>query len=156
MSVTTTTNPVSGRVLGLLADYELHHSGDFVEPGVVAGQNARPEETTAQNPDWWPANHRGVPDRRPINRELDRELRPGGSFFMETCFILTMLGGVTVNAVGVSIRVVDGVLKSTDEESQLALAENRWKIKRHILAISDRRRKVKGERHPTIVRECVR
>jgi len=104
MSVTTTSNTVTGSALRLLADYELHHSGDFVESGVVEAPNTRPEET-AQNPDWWPTNHRRIPDHRPVNRELDHDLRPAGSFFMEQCFVWTMLGGVTVNAVGTSTQI---------------------------------------------------
>jgi hypothetical protein len=98
MSVTTSTNTVSQTVLHLLADYELHHSGDFVEPGIVEGQNSRPESRSS-NTEGWPTNHRRIPDRRPIDRNLDRDLRPAGSFFMETCFIWTMLGGVTINSV---------------------------------------------------------
>jgi hypothetical protein len=99
MSVTTSTNTASQSVLHLLADYELHHSGQLVEGNFVNGQNQR-FDSHVDNPEWWPADHRMVPKRRPINRNLDKNLRPAGSFFMETCFILTMLGGVATNAVG--------------------------------------------------------
>lgn len=98
MSVTTSTNTISQSVLHLLADYELHHSEALVEPGIVEGQNPR-SEPHSENPEWWPTDHRGVPDYRPINRNLDRELRPAGSFLMETCFIIIMLGGVAINSV---------------------------------------------------------
>ena len=104
MSVTTSTNTVSQSVLHLLADYELHHSEEFVEPGVIEGQNLQPEPR-AQNPEWWPTDHHRIPDHRPINRNLDREVRPVGSFFVETCFILTMLGGCAINAVSTQPNV---------------------------------------------------
>ena len=98
MSVTTSTNTVSQSVLRLLADCEVHHSGELVDEDVVEGQNPR-SPSRVDNPEWWPTDHRRVPQQRPINRNLDRELRPAGSFLVETCFILTMLGGVAVNAV---------------------------------------------------------
>jgi len=102
MSVTTSTNTVSQSVLHLLADYEVHHSEELVEPGVIEEPNPRPEPHV-ENPEWWPTDHHRIPDHRPINRNLDRDLRPAGSFFVETCFILTMLGGCAINAVSARI-----------------------------------------------------
>lgn len=102
--MTVTQNAVSQSVLHLLTDYELHHSGVDSTDAPVAPTNpmTRPA-ALSQNPDWWPTNYRSVPDRRPINRELDRSLRPGGRHFMETWFIFTMLSGVTVMSVCITL-----------------------------------------------------
>ena len=98
MSVTTTQNPVSQTVLHLLTDYELHHSGETTADGGLEAPNARNAETS-QNPEWWPTNYRRIPDHRPINRHLDKSLRPNGTNPIEMWFIFTMLGGVTLKSV---------------------------------------------------------
>lgn len=98
MSVTTTENPVSQTVLHLLTDYELHHSGDATIAGAVEEPNSR-ELPTSENPEWWPTNYRRIPDHRPINRHLDKSLRPGGTDPVEVWFIFTMLAGVALKSV---------------------------------------------------------
>lgn len=98
MSVTTTQNPVTGSVLQVLADYDLHHSGDPAQPREADNPNQRPQPA-ANNPDWWPSNYNRIPPHRPINRNLDLEQRPGGVNIIERTFIFTMLNGCGINAV---------------------------------------------------------
>ncbi|KKY16830.1 hypothetical protein UCRPC4_g05788 [Phaeomoniella chlamydospora] len=97
MSVTTTANPVTGSVLQVLTDYDIHHSGSPEEPRAAPPTNAA-APTNAQNPPDWDTEHRAVPPHRPINRELDYEERPGGLNVPEQIFIFTMLNGVGINA----------------------------------------------------------
>jgi hypothetical protein len=98
MSVTTSTNTTTQTVLHVLADYDLHHSGDPKNPSEPAPPNCN---TTAgsENPPGWDTEHRRVPPYRPINRNLDMTLRPGGMDIAETIFIATMLNGVHLTAV---------------------------------------------------------
>lgn len=89
---------MTNSVVRLLADYELHHSdSDSNAPA----PNPR-SETQSENPEWWPNDHRRIPDYRPINRELVGEMRPAGTNMAEAWFITTMLSGVTINAVSIS------------------------------------------------------
>ena len=103
MSVTTTANPVTGSVLQVLTDYDIHHSGSPEEPRAAPPTNAA-APTNAQNPPDWDTEHRAVPPHRPINRELDYEERPGGLNVPEQIFIFTMLNGVGINAVCISLQ----------------------------------------------------
>jgi hypothetical protein len=107
MSVTTSTNTVTGGVLHVLTDYDLHHSGNPQDPKRPASPNA-PHINPAEhsNPEWWPTNHRRIPDYRPVNQHLDRTLRPDGINGMERTFIFTMLRGVQLNAVRFSPRTM--------------------------------------------------
>jgi len=99
MSVTTRTNVVSQSALQLLADYELHHSGDPETQGTVASPNPRTDlGAVSTNPPSWPTDHRRIPPYRPIDYNLDLEQRPGGLHFVESVFIATMLNGVRLNA----------------------------------------------------------
>jgi hypothetical protein len=85
-------------VLHVLADYDLHHSGDpqnFAKPA-PPNHNTTPN---VENPPGWDTEHRRVPPYRPINRNLDMDLRPGGTDFVEAIFIATMLNGVRLTAV---------------------------------------------------------
>lgn len=118
MSVTTTANPLTGRTLEVLGDYELHHSGS--SPSQSAGPRSdrsnstastqpstqasipNPRVDTAQetvNPPGWPDDHRRVPAYRPIDRNLDYEQRTAGLNGPEYVFIQSMLTGVRLNAV---------------------------------------------------------
>lgn len=100
MSVTTTSSPLTQTLLHALTDYDLHHSGDPESPGRPADPNTTSRAAqTQQNPAWWPTDHRRVPPYRPINRNLDRDLRPGGTNVVEQVFIFTMLRGVQLKAV---------------------------------------------------------
>ena len=100
MSVTTTANTVTGSVLHLLTDYDLHHSGDPAHAGTPTSPNDHPVPGTQHgNPDNWPRNYQGIPDYRPINYNLDPDERPAGSNPIEMVFIYTMLNGVRLNAV---------------------------------------------------------
>lgn len=98
MSVTTTQNPVTGSVLQVLADYDLHHSGDPAQPQAAGRPNERPAPAIS-NPDWWPSDHNRMPAHRPINRNLVLEQRPDGVNAIERLFIFTMLNGCGTNAV---------------------------------------------------------
>jgi hypothetical protein len=100
MSVTTTANRTTQSVLHVLADYELTHSGDDEKPGVVDAPNARLAEIeSVENPSWWPEDYNAIPPYRPINYNLDREIRPWAQSGVETAFVWTMLNGVGIIAV---------------------------------------------------------
>ena len=101
MSVTTTANPITRNTLRVLADYEVHHSGENDELVTVEEPNPRSHEAEAQveDPEWWDRSHRRVPQHRPINRNLDREERPDGRNPIERTFVFTMLNGVGLVAV---------------------------------------------------------
>ncbi|GAM86963.1 hypothetical protein ANO11243_049840 [Dothideomycetidae sp. 11243] len=89
-----------------LDDYELHHSRRPATSGRAVGDNnnaglpaSLPPKWTDDNPTWWPTDHRRIPPHRPTQRDLDWGVRPAGSNWGETMFIMTMLGGVNINAV---------------------------------------------------------
>jgi len=98
MSVTTSTNTTTQTVLHVLADYDLHHSGDPKNPSEPAPPNYN-ITACGENPLGWDTEHRRVPPYRPINRNLDMTLRPGGMNIAESIFIATMLNGVHLTAV---------------------------------------------------------
>jgi len=97
MSVTKADNPVSTAVLEVLADYDLHHSGQSQIPGSVAAPNLR-APSPDQQPSWWPNDHRRIPPYRPADRHQDPATRPGGTNPVEMAFIFTMLQGVRLHA----------------------------------------------------------
>ena len=101
MSVTTSTNTTTHSVLHVLADYDLHHSGNPQNPSEPEPPN-RNTAPDVENPPNWDREHRRVPPYRPIDRNLDMELRPGGVNVVEAIFIATMLNGVRLTAVGAS------------------------------------------------------
>lgn len=97
MSVTTTQNPVAYSTLSVLADYDLHHSGEAGEEGVAAPS---PHPVPAhEEPANWDDSHRRVPEYRPINRELDLSERRVYNNGVERAFITVMLHGVWLQAV---------------------------------------------------------
>jgi len=97
--VTTSTNTTTQSVLHVLADYDLHHSGIPANPSEPAPPNERRDsDTRTSNPPGWDEGHNRVPPYRPINRNLDMELRPGGANVPEAIFIATLLNGVNLNA----------------------------------------------------------
>ncbi|KAJ9653754.1 hypothetical protein H2198_007101 [Neophaeococcomyces mojaviensis] len=98
MSVTTTSNTTTQSVLKVLADYELTHSGNDTDGTVEAPNPRLVDQETRQNPDWWTRDYNGVPPYRPINYDLDHELRPWARPGIETAFVWTMLNGVGVVA----------------------------------------------------------
>ena len=98
MSVTTSTNTTTQSVRHVLADYDLHHSDDLQNPSELEPPN-RNTTPDVENPPSWDREHSGVPPYRPINRNLDMELRPGGTNVVEAIFIATMLNGVRLTAV---------------------------------------------------------
>jgi hypothetical protein len=97
MSVTTTDNPATTQLQHILQDYEIRLTG------AGNGAPAAPNPTSAihvENPPGWPQNYRRVPPYRPIDYNLDQEMRPGGGNPIDRVFIFTMLHGVWLNAVG--------------------------------------------------------
>lgn len=89
-TITATTTTTS---LSVLADYEVHHSGEENVPAVI------PSQPQSDQPDW-PTHHRRIPAYRPANRELDLTQRPAGNGHpAEFAFIQVMLHGVWLNAV---------------------------------------------------------
>lgn len=100
MSVTTTSNPVTGSVLQVLTDYDIHHSGSPAHPAAAPPVNETPAPNgSVSNPPHWDTEHRMVPAYRPLNRNLIHAERPMGSNPAEVIFIWTMLNGVGVNVV---------------------------------------------------------
>ncbi|OQD80701.1 hypothetical protein PENANT_c033G07866 [Penicillium antarcticum] len=93
---TTTTTTTTTQTLSILADYEVHHSGND-------HQDEHTSPVTAPQPADWPIEHRRMPAYRPTNRNLPFEERPGGSNPAEMVFIQVMLHGVWLNAVGTPI-----------------------------------------------------
>lgn len=106
MSVTTSTNTTTERVLSVLADYDLHHSGDPQNPSEPEPANSN-NSPTVKNPPGWDTDHHRVPPYRPINRNLDMDLRPGGANIAEVIFIATMLNGVRLAAVSAFYSCLD-------------------------------------------------
>lgn len=98
MPMTTSTNTTTQSVLHVLADYDLHHSGDPQDPAEPEPPN-RKATPKVENPSGWDTEHRRVPPYRPINRNLDMDMRPGGTNVAEAIFIATMLNGVQLTAV---------------------------------------------------------
>ncbi|KAJ6104932.1 hypothetical protein N7486_003621 [Penicillium sp. IBT 16267x] len=86
MSTTTTT----ATSLSVLADYELHHSGEERSTSAPALNTPQPAD--------WPTDHRRVPAYRPANHHLDYNERTAGTSAGEYVFIQVMLHGVWLNA----------------------------------------------------------
>ncbi|KAJ6094583.1 hypothetical protein N7467_002096 [Penicillium canescens] len=89
MTTTTTTT----QTLSILADYEVHHSGNDNHD-----EHEHASPITTRQPTDWPTDHRRMPAYRPTNRNLPFEERPGGSNPAEMVFIQVMLNGVWLNA----------------------------------------------------------
>ncbi|KAK6834883.1 hypothetical protein PG990_000306 [Apiospora arundinis] len=122
MSVTTTDNPITSTLADTLQDYEIRLTGaqDLATAQRQLGEDAPllPQEQQQQqgqfptwvpltdhaapvdveNPADWDTEHRGVPRYRPINYNLNREVRPWGSNPIETAFVLHMFHGVWLTA----------------------------------------------------------
>lgn len=98
MSTTINTSTTTQNVLHVLADYDLHHSGD-IPNSLVTEPYTRHTTANVDNPLDWDADHRRVPPYRPINRNLDWDSRPAGLNAAEALFIATMLNGVRLMAV---------------------------------------------------------
>ncbi|PMD59854.1 uncharacterized protein K444DRAFT_484543, partial [Hyaloscypha bicolor E] len=79
------------------SDYELHNSGSPESPQSVRTPNKRSTSSTL-NPVDWPTKHGAVPPYRNVNRNLDREQRPGGMNGVEAVFIFDILNGVRIKA----------------------------------------------------------
>ncbi|GFF89036.1 conserved hypothetical protein [Aspergillus udagawae] len=93
MATTATTTETSTNSLSILADYELHHSGNE-----ESQSSERAPLSQAAQPANWPSNYRRVPAYRPANHALDQTERPAGSNPGEFVFIQVMLHGVWLNA----------------------------------------------------------
>lgn len=105
MSVTTSAQTISLPVVRrVLQDYDIQHG---VSQSPSNSQNSRPDLETAgrtSNPPNWPTRYRDIPPHKPINRDLDREQRPGGLGVIEQLFIATLLNGCRVNAVSDTVH----------------------------------------------------
>ncbi|KAJ5662867.1 hypothetical protein N7507_003598 [Penicillium longicatenatum] len=88
---TTTTTTTTATSLSVLADYELHHSGD-------ERSTSAPAPVNTSQPTDWPTDHRRMPAYRPANRNLDYNERTAGTGAGEYVFIQVMLHGVWLNA----------------------------------------------------------
>lgn len=98
MSATSTDNATAIQIQRTLNDYHIRLTGEDAELPEVAAPN-QSVEIHSSNPAGWPQNYRNVPSYRPINRSLDRSLRPGGSNAIEQAFLYIMFRGVWLNAV---------------------------------------------------------
>lgn len=94
--IQTFTMPTRTQVL---QDYTIRLTSAADIPSQPSSPDASPAEPF-QNPPGWHDEHRQVPPYRPINRNLDRSLRPWGSDGPETAFVMNMFTGVWVIAVG--------------------------------------------------------
>jgi hypothetical protein len=99
MSVTTTDNPTTTQLQHVLQDYEIRLT--VAENGAPAAPNPA-NAFQVENPQDWPQNYRRVPPYRPIDMNLDQEMRPRGTNPIERVFIFTMLHGVWLNAVRIT------------------------------------------------------
>lgn len=70
-----------------------------------------------QDPEDWPSEVRGVPEYRPVDRNLDYSIRPMGANGIEWTFLQFMFSGVRV--VGVSIG--DGLRWKADNADFVGL-----------------------------------
>ena len=96
----TTSTITTQDYLQVLANYDLHHSGDLVEPTVPLPSNlSLPESQRGRNAQGWPEDHQRIPIYRPIDRNLSFEDRPRGRNLSENIFITVMLNGCGINAV---------------------------------------------------------
>ncbi len=101
MSATTTANPVSGAVLNILKDYDIHH-GNPENPGTPEPPNSqRDTPKPILNPEHWDNEHRRVPPYKPIDKRKRGPERPDGSNPIEVAFIFLMLNGCGL--IGVSL-----------------------------------------------------
>jgi hypothetical protein len=126
MSVTTTANTQTYTLHAVLADYDLHHSGDGIEDTSL---NAHPpvQPTDSQhNPSWWPTDNRGVPAYRPINTELDQSQRRVYRSSVERVFVSVMFTGVLIESVrNQFIRIwLRGLIR--ERRRLLESGEQRW------------------------------
>ncbi|KAH8664056.1 hypothetical protein BX600DRAFT_497900 [Xylariales sp. PMI_506] len=100
MSVTTVDNPITTTLSMTLADYEIHHTHAEDLPSrhrwVPLTDHGPPP---VDNPPNWYDGHRGVPNHRPVNTQLDRTKRPWGSNGVESGFVFLMLNGVWLTGV---------------------------------------------------------
>ncbi|KAI1849468.1 hypothetical protein JX265_012717 [Neoarthrinium moseri] len=95
MSVTTTDNPVTSTISETLQDYEIHLTGEQdLPPRHVWVPLTDHQPPPVDNPVGWDNAHRGVPNYRPVNTQLDFAQRPYGSNGVETGFVFLMLNGV--------------------------------------------------------------
>ena len=87
----------------LLHDYDIHLTTS-VAPASTSFPHAPPSRDAprplAENPVGWTDDWRQTPPYRPVNRGLDRELRPWGTNPVEQGFIVHMFEGVLLQAVG--------------------------------------------------------
>ncbi|KAF3004382.1 hypothetical protein E8E13_010008 [Curvularia kusanoi] len=90
MSVTTTSNPLTYASAAVLRDYDLTHSTDELDTSL----NEHPAPSSPSNPAHWPADHRRVPEYRPINTQLDQSERRVYLNPIERMFVATMFTGV--------------------------------------------------------------
>jgi hypothetical protein len=115
-STSTPSGPVPAEAARLrrwshLIDYELHHSDTSTESPIPSHDNStiniphvqRTEQSSLylalHNPLDWPANHRRIPQYRPINRELDQNQRRVYTSTGERVFLTMMFSGLQVNVV---------------------------------------------------------
>jgi hypothetical protein len=113
MSVQTITDTESGTTLGstgsirlVPSDYDIFtthsqspESSEQAIPDPHEDSGRLEAEQSLMNPSSWPTDHRRVPPYRPINRNLDRSVRPAGHNLALFVFINTMLGGCHILAV---------------------------------------------------------
>lgn len=166
MSVTTTDNPITSTLADTLQDYEIRLTGAQDLPAAAQRQDENApllsqEQQQQQFPDWvpltdhaapvgvenppdWDTEHRGVPRYRPINYNLNREVRPWGSNPIETAFVLHMFHGVWLTAVSRSFVIrapVFGRLTNAPwPVHTLGLGEDRRAIQQHVFQVEGGRR----------------
>jgi len=101
----TRTHPPSR----LLADYELHHSGEADNSSDVKDS----DETAASSAPYWDVPHRRVPAYRPVDTNRDQSQVRVYNNPIERAFITTMFTGLYINAVSICF-VNEGIRKRTN------------------------------------------
>lgn len=106
MASSSTTTSTRLTLQDTLREYEIRLTGRETLPAAPAtdeiARRRRPSLSARPvNPPGWDDRHRDVPPYRPINRNLDLTMRPGGQNLIEAAFIAHLFAGVWLKAVGV-------------------------------------------------------
>lgn len=122
MSVTTTANPIHYNVQAVLADYDLHHSGEPEEVDTSLNPHPAPA-STSENPSHWPTEYRRVPVYRPVNTELDQSERRVYLNGIERAFVGVMFTGVFLESVRTYLGKTKSVVLTRFTDNLKDLAE---------------------------------
>lgn len=113
MSATITkTNSSQQAPARLLADYDLHHSG---QSNPTSKAKVGDEQDPVDAP-YWNVPHRRVPAYRPVDTNRDQSQIRVYNHPIERMFITTMFTGVFINAVSWALHERQSVLTSRSQQ----------------------------------------